>query len=218
MHWYFIMDGNRRWAKKHNKSLFEAYGQGLKCMLNIISNANRWHMTELSFWALSNQNIHARSISEIDTIFNLFLNSDINSKQLKREIIIRFIGELGVLPQEVQNKAQEIMISFPPKENTFPVNILFNYGAQYELACALGKTNSRSFDVLKSFCHSFPMSDIDITVRTGGHQRLSDGLSIFRGASSDIYFSPRLWPEFSIKDINKIHHHYQKNHLANKGA
>ena len=45
--------------------------------------------------------------------------------------------------------------------------------------------------------------DPDILVRTGGKKRLSNFL-LWQLAYSELYFTDKLWPDFTTRDLNKV--------------
>ena len=51
--------------------------------------------------------------------------------------------------------------------------------------------------------------DPDLLIRTGGKKRLSNFL-LWQLSYSEIYFIKKLWPDFTVKDLNKVLEHYKK--------
>ena len=52
------------------------------------------------------------------------------------------------------------------------------------------------------------MPDPDLLIRTGGKKRLSNFL-LWQLSYSEIYFINKLWPDFTVKDFNKVLVHYK---------
>jgi undecaprenyl diphosphate synthase len=44
--------------------------------------------------------------------------------------------------------------------------------------------------------------DVDLLIRTGGEQRLSDFL-LWESAYAELYFTPRMWPDFGAVDLEQ---------------
>jgi undecaprenyl diphosphate synthase len=50
---------------------------------------------------------------------------------------------------------------------------------------------------------------VDLLIRTGGEQRLSDFL-LWECAYAELVFTPRMWPEFSERDLEAAIMEYQR--------
>ena len=57
--------------------------------------------------------------------------------------------------------------------------------------------------------HSIPVRDVDLLIRTGGEYRLSDFL-LWECAYAELVFTPRMWPEFSARDLEAAITEYQR--------
>ena len=68
----FIMDGNRRWAKKLSNVISYGHASGGDNIENILSLCLDAQIEYVSMWALSKENILERSNIEIAGIFQLF--------------------------------------------------------------------------------------------------------------------------------------------------
>ena len=64
-HIAFILDGNKRWAKKNNKDLKSAYKVGLENILNLSNNCIGKKIKYLTLFTLSSENIKRTSINSI---------------------------------------------------------------------------------------------------------------------------------------------------------
>ena len=63
-HIAIIMDGNRRWAKSNNLSVFQAYEKGLDTLYNTIKNCIKLKINHLTVFGFSTEN-WTRSKKEI---------------------------------------------------------------------------------------------------------------------------------------------------------
>jgi undecaprenyl diphosphate synthase len=70
-HVAFIMDGNRRWAKKHALTLFLGHESGAKCIEPLVDYAMEKGIKHLTFWAFSTENWE-RSEEEVTDIMRVF--------------------------------------------------------------------------------------------------------------------------------------------------
>ena len=67
-----------------------------------------------------------------------------------------------------------------------------------------GELNREAFaEVLSRVDHGVgPSRDVDLLIRTGGEQRLSDFL-LWECAYAELYFTRRMWPDFSSADLRE---------------
>ena len=100
------------------------------------------------------------------------------------------------------------------------LNLALNYGFRSELINAINimKKNNILFNESNITKHLYTKNvpDPDLLIRTGNTNRLSNFL-LWQLAYSEIYFVKKLWPDFSIKDYNKILNNF-KNLKRNFGA
>ena len=61
----------------------------------------------------------------------------------------------------------------------------------------------------ESKLYTYPLSDPDMLIRTGGEFRLSNFL-LWQLAYSEIFFEKKLWPDFNEKDYTKILKKFKK--------
>ena len=64
-HVAFILDGNKRWAKKNNISIKEAYREGLNNITKLINSSLKLKLKYLTLFTLSSENIYRSSINNI---------------------------------------------------------------------------------------------------------------------------------------------------------
>lgn len=71
----FIMDGNRRWAKKLGNLVKIGHENGGKKFEEVIDWVYETGIPFVSFWALSKENILERSPQELEAIYGIFRSS-----------------------------------------------------------------------------------------------------------------------------------------------
>ena len=90
-HIAFILDGNKRWAKKNNINLKNAYKKGLENVLSLISNSLLIKLKYLTLFTLSSENIQRQSVTNIFQViyedFSFFFDKIIEEKKVKIKII-----------------------------------------------------------------------------------------------------------------------------------
>lgn len=116
------------------------------------------------------------------------------------------MGDLTPLPEDVRGLLLETMRDTAVNVPNGLLNLCINYGARQEIiqavnhAVAFGRfVDENSF---KSLLYSAGMPDPDLIIRTGGEVRLSNFL-LYQAAYTELYFSNKMWPEFSRRDLEK---------------
>ena len=102
-HVAIIMDGNGRWGIRHKQSRNAGHRAGLNTVNLIINQCINHRIEFLTLYTFSSEN-WKRPKNEIDFLFKLlenFLKKKIN-KIIEKDIKLKFIGELSVLPIKLQ--------------------------------------------------------------------------------------------------------------------
>ena len=211
-HIAFIMDGNNRWSKKKNLSLFESYKSGANKLLQL-SNYLFFEkdINNISAFALSTNNLKRpkRILKEINKVINHSLNR--LSKKNDNNFRIRFIGDLKVFDKNTILKIKNIEKINNNKKKI--LNIYINFGGQEEIVNIINffrKSNSK-ITIKKIHNEYFQKYNFepDILIRTGGYKRLSN-FTLFNMSFTELYFQKKLWPELTFRDLNKIISQFHK--------
>ena len=219
-HVAIIMDGNGRWGIKHKQSRNAGHRAGLNTVDLIISQCINHRIEFLTLYTFSSEN-WKRPKDEINFLFKLlenFLKKKIN-KIIEKNIKLKFIGELSVLPTKLQ-KLIKLSEKKTNKKRSLQVNIAINYGSKIELISAVKKIKRKKIKVNEKninknlYLKDFP--DPDILIRTGDTHRLSNFL-LWQLSYTEIFFEKKLWPDFKIKDFDKILNKF-KNIKRNFGS
>ncbi len=212
-HVAFILDGNKRWAKKNKLSNVKGYSKGFENIKTIINHVIEKNIPNLTLFALSSENFKRPSISDIYDIINTNFAPILNELKSKNNIKIKIFGNRNKLPQQIVNifKKAEDHNSNNTKLN---LNIAFNYGFKEEIREVLKnyKKNIDSLDLEKDYeirrlFYLGNKSDPDILIRTGGYKRLSNFI-MYNLTYTELFFTDTLWPEFTIKEFDNIIHNY----------
>ena len=96
---------------------------------------------------------------------------------------------------------------------TLQINLALNYGSKSELINSINlikkkKIKFTEFNINK-YLYTNSIPDPDLLIRTGNTKRLSNFM-LWQLAYSEIYFEKKLWPDFTIKDYNRILTSYKK--------
>ncbi|MCA9496990.1 MAG: di-trans,poly-cis-decaprenylcistransferase [Nanoarchaeota archaeon] len=225
----FIMDGNRRYAKKQGMSIEEGYRKGMEKFLEFMSFQVKHKLYEASYFALSNDNYIKRPGDEKKVLYKLMEffcnNEEIDEFIVTNKIYISLKGDIKEITKKEKkiSKKKKIFIeklekkvkewNLKNEKYNFKVNIALNYGGQAEILHSLKeilkkvksgelKENKITEKTIKEnlwFCENVA----EIIVRPGNASRLS-GFMLWDSAYSEIYLTHKLWPELDESDFLKI--------------
>ena len=201
-HVAIIMDGNRRWARQHDKPEIEGHAAGVESIREILKHAVRRGVRVMTLYAFSREN-WARSDDEVIGLFGL-LEAAVRSEteELRAQgVQVRLLGRLDELPEETRRSIGEALDATAGGDRLI-LNVAFNYAGRTELVDAVRRlvaegTAPGSIDesAIGAALYTAGLPDPDLLIRTGGEQRLSNFL-IWQSAYAEFYFCDALWPDF----------------------
>ena len=203
-----IMDGNRRFARAHNKPVFEGHSEGYKKLQDVVKWAREAGIAHLVVYAFSTENWQ-RSEEEVGYLMKLFrsiLNNE-TKKMIEEKVRVCFVGDRSRFDNDIQ-EAMVKMESETAKDFNITLHIAMSYGGRAEILSATnallkdGATNVTEEEFSKKLW-SYPMPDPDILIRTGGDQRLS-GFLPWQSVYSELFFVNAYWPEFQQEEFVSI--------------
>ncbi|KAL3991165.1 putative undecaprenyl diphosphate synthase family protein [Acanthocheilonema viteae] len=235
-HIAFIMDGNRRYARRRRYSSFtEGHRKGFDKLTKVMQWCREFGVKEVTVYALSLENFK-RSATEIGDLLTLFdhklthlldesLRLYFRDKLIENDIRIQFFGNLEHLPTKLQQQIARIEL-LTREHNSGTVNVCIAYTAQDELkrafvtiAQGVQKGLLATTDInecLISRCLDSRFSnDPDLLIRTSGETRLSDFL-LWQCSKCHIYFDEVLWPDFDYWNLCKAIYFYQQSQIPLK--
>ncbi|MDI9643082.1 MAG: polyprenyl diphosphate synthase [Archaeoglobaceae archaeon] len=229
-HIAIIMDGNRRFAKK--RGLMELMGHefGSKKAEEVLEWCWELGIKMLTLYAFSTENF-SRSEIEKKNIFQIFereLKRLLNDKKtFERKVRIKIVGRRELLPNEIQKLIEEVEKATEKHDKCY-LNVAVAYGGRQELIDATKKILERvkkgelmpeEIDeriVNESLYNSHELySKVDIVIRSGGEQRLSNFLP-WQTANSVAYFCDVYWPEFRKIDLLRAIREWQRRRACQK--
>ena len=154
-HIAFIMDGNRRWAKKRNLPLIDGHKKGAKVIEKILEKALEVNIKYLTFYSFSTENWNrsATEVRELQNLLSKYLESEAD-RFLKEKIRFQTIGNLNKFSKDIRNKIIRL------EEKTKNFNRLFftlalNYGARDEILNAVSSILKKKKVLMKKIFHLF---------------------------------------------------------------
>ena len=211
-HIAFIMDGNGRWANSQKKARKHGHESGSSNVYNIFSSCIDLGINSATFFAMSSENMY-RSKEETDYISYLLDKSIKHHLHdlLNNKVKFKVIGDVTDLPISIKKTIQQAE-QLTSKFSKYSLNIAYNYGGQWDIINAIetmiediGNFDNTKLPDYLSTGRNYP----DLIIRTGGYKRLSNFM-LWQLAYSEIYFEKKLWPDFTIKDYNRIISSFKK--------
>lgn len=218
-HIAIIMDGNGRWAKQQGEHRLFGHAQGVETVRNVLKASVDVGVKYLTLYAFSTENWN-RPKEEVDGLMNLLVETIANEVDELNENGVRLlsIGNENKLPEacrvELQNAKDKT------KDNTkMKLVLAINYSARWEIINAVksiskkveeGRLNSEDItesDFNDALCIK-NLPDPELLIRTSGECRLSNFL-LWQAAYSELYFTEKLWPDFTKEDLFKAIVDYQ---------
>ena len=217
-HIAFIMDGNRRWAKKKGLPLLEGHKQGARTLMEIAKAVKNLGVKYMTVYAFSTEN-WSRDKTEVDGLMGLlrqYINEDFKQLQENNARII-FIGERQMLADDIVAKMAEIEKESQNNDG-ITICVALSYGGRQEIAAAAcgvardvkdGKLALEDInaEIFEKYLYTAGIPSPDLMIRTSGEMRISNYL-LWQLAYSEFYFSEKLWPDFSEEDLKTIIEEY----------
>jgi undecaprenyl diphosphate synthase len=208
-HVAIIMDGNGRWANNRFHPRIWGHVRGSSVVSDIVSTADELNLKTLTLYAFSTEN-WSRPIEEVSTLFKLLKKFLIKEKNriLSNNIKFRVMGDIDSLPTETINLIKE-MEHLTSNASGLNLIFAFNYGGRSEIIRSVNsfqKLNPNKLMTesdLMQFLYCPEIGDVDLMIRTGGEQRISNFL-IWQMAYAEMYFTETKWPDFTPLEFREI--------------
>lgn len=200
-----IIDGNRRWAKERGLPTLKGHQKGAEKVEELIKWSENKGVSMLTIFCFSTEN-WSREEKEINYLMKLTQALIVkNFKSFKNEgIKIRVIGQKYRLPQSLQGEIEKAEKETADND-ALTVNFALSYGGRAEIVEAFKNIINKKIPVDKIteqvISDNLWTSDLDLIIRTGKEQRISNFL-IWQAAYSELYFCPKYWPDFTEDDLN----------------
>ena len=210
-HLAIIMDGNRRWANAHGFEVLKGHHQGADTIKVISRAAIDQNIKWLTVFAFSSENWQrpAGEVKGLIALMKQFILTQ--SKELiDNNIRLRIIGRRDRFSGDLQDAILDIEKS-SAMNTGLNLTVALDYGGRqditaaaakiaYEVESGLLKASQVNDDLLKSRLLTGVLPPVDLLIRTGGEQRISNFL-LWDLSYAELHFSDRYWPEFTAQDL-----------------
>ena len=210
-HLAIIMDGNRRWAHSHGFEVLKGHHQGADTLEAISRAALDQKIEWLTVFAFSSENWRrpAAEVKGLMVLMKRFILT--RSKELiDNNIRLRVIGRRDRFSDDLRDAIIDVEKS-SAMNTGLNLTVALDYGGRqdltaaaaqiaYEVESGLLKARQVNDDLLKSRLSTRVLPPVDLLIRTGGEQRISNFL-LWDLSYAELHFSDRYWPEFTAQDL-----------------
>jgi undecaprenyl diphosphate synthase len=198
LHAAIIMDGNGRWATARGLPRVAGHRAGAESLRRAVEAAPALGIGTLTVYAFSSDNWR-RPPAEVQALMRLFhryLRQE-RDRCVQNSVRVSMIGRRDRLPALLLPILEDTE-SATSGGTRLHLRLAVDYSGRdsiLEAARRLGRNPSREdFSALLG-------PEVDLVIRTGGEQRLSDFL-LWESAYAELIFTSRMWPDFDAGDLN----------------
>ncbi len=219
-HIAIIMDGNGRWAKQHGFMRSIGHENGVTTVRKITEIASELGIGFLTLYTFSTENWN-RPKDEVDALMNLVVVAieQQTPDLIKNNVRLTAIGDLERMPQFARERLNKCM-SDTSHCTGLVLCLALSYSARWEIVEATRMLAQRAVsgelnpddindEIFASALATSHMPDPDLLIRTAGDERISNFL-LWQIAYSELYFTPKFWPDFTKEDFCEAIVHYQQ--------
>jgi undecaprenyl diphosphate synthase len=207
LHVAIIMDGNGRWAAARGLPRTAGHREGSRAVERVVEAAAGLGIGTLTLFAFSTDN-WKRPASEVRALLRL-LRSALASQRgqlVTNGVRLSVIGRRDRLPRPLVGAIARAERA-TARGRILHLRVAIDYSARdaiVEAARCLGPEDRlnrlRFAERLGQASGDAGAPDVDLLIRTGGEQRLSDFL-LWESAYAELVFTPRMWPDFGADDL-----------------
>lgn len=183
LHVAIVMDGNGRWATRRGLQRVAGHQVGTEAVRRVVEAAPALRIGALTLFAFSMDN-WKRPAMEVNALMRLFarhLRTE-TPRCIANGVSLRIIGRRDRLPGPLV-EAIEVAEGATASGTRLELRLAVDYSSRHAIETG----------------HLLP--DVDLLIRTGGEQRLSDFL-LWESAYAELYFTTTMWPDFGAADLS----------------
>jgi undecaprenyl diphosphate synthase len=209
LHTAIIMDGNGRWASTLGLPRIAGHRAGAESLRAIVEAAPRLNIGVLTVYAFSADN-WSRPPEEIEALMLLLACYLEKESGRLRDAGVRtsVIGRRDRLPPPLL-----AAIELAETRTRHCARLHFRLAIDYSARAAIQEAAEGGIRSAY-FSSAIP---VDLMIRTGGEQRLSDFL-LWESAYAELVFTKRMWPDFTPSDLRAAVNEYHRRDRRFGGA
>jgi undecaprenyl diphosphate synthase len=220
LHVAAIMDGNGRWAVRRGLPRLAGHRIGARVVRKIVEAAPDLGIGTLTLYAFSSDNWRRppREVAGLMRLFRSYLAAE-TARCVENGVRLDIIGRRDRLPP-VLLQAIEAGERATAAGRRLHLRIAIDYSSREAIMEAGRRMPSdqpaapvadreRFAELLARVTNSLPAPDVDLLIRTGGEQRMSDFL-LWECSYAELIFDPCMWPEFSPERLGTAVQEFQR--------
>ncbi|KAJ4714066.1 Alkyl transferase [Melia azedarach] len=226
-HFAFIMDGNRRYAKKLKLEEGAGHNAGFLSLISLLQYCIELEVKYMTVYAFSIDNFK-RNPNQVERLMDLLLekiNWFLKEESIVNQYGVRvyFIGNLKLLSDSVRDAAEKVM-NATASNSRLVLSICLAYTSRDEIVHAVEESSMdksdekmlqenpeiKLVDVEKNMYMAIA-PDPEIMIRSSGETRLSNFL-LWQSSNCLLYSPAELWPEIGLWHLVWAVLNFQQNH------
>jgi undecaprenyl diphosphate synthase len=217
-HVVLFPDGNRRWARERELSVFEGYREGRKNFQQFLLHCKKRGIKIVTVFGFSTENWQ-RPKEEVEFLM-VFLEESLSGKEelaffQQEGIRVNIIGQKERFPSSLQEAIANV--EGLTKQNTeLFLNLAASYGGRWDIAQAVQRIvkdgiapKAITEELISSYLTTAGLPEPDLVIRAGGEKRFSNFL-LWQSAYAELYFSDKYWPAFTEQDLDEVFAEYTR--------
>jgi undecaprenyl diphosphate synthase len=208
LHVAIIMDGNGRWANARGRPREWGHRQGARAVRRVVEAAPDLGIRTMTLYAFSSDNWQrpAREVGLLMRLFARYIRTDVDELN-EQGVELKVVGRRDRLDPALVCQIEQAE-ALTRGNRRMRLRLAVDYSARDLITAAVregiraGETGRESMAMLlgRVMHDTGPAPDVDLLIRTGGEQRLSDFL-LWECAYAELLFTPRMWPDFDRDDL-----------------
>jgi len=211
IHLAIIPDGNRRWAKSHNLSLWKGHEKAAENLREIKDWCrNNPRVSVLTVWGFSTENWKRDPafVEKLMTMLEKYLSDERdwfkenNTRLLHSGRTDRLSPSLKKLIEEITEETKDF--------DAFTLHMALDYGGKDEIVRAVNRLGNKNTteDSIRSYLDHPELPDIDCIIRTSGERRTSN-FFLWQSTYAEWIFVDKHFPDFNTKDLETALKEYE---------
>ncbi len=217
-HIVLFPDGNRRWAQEKGFLMQDGYLKGKDKFNDFLGWCKERGVKVVTVFGFSSEN-WKRPQDQVDFLMHVFekyLSQGIDRFN-QEGVRVRVIGQKEKLSSSLK-KVVENVETQTAKNQKLHLNLAVSYGGKWDIVQAVKKIIQEKIpaekiteELFENYLSTAGLPDPDLVIRAGGQMRLSNFV-LWQAAYAELYFSEKLWPDFTKEDFDKALEEFDSRH------